>query len=84
MRCDACYPLLKSWSDALNEYAFRVSELKYSDLRHYERFYDEATAALELAIEARARYDEHREEHAIGIGLENSKQSPIQDATARY
>jgi hypothetical protein len=72
MQCNTCCSLLKSWSDALNEYAFQVSELKYTDPRHYSRFYDKAASAFELAAKAKALYDTHREEHAIGVGLENS------------
>jgi hypothetical protein len=67
MRCDTCYSLLKSWSDALNEYAFRVSELKYTDPRQYSKFYDGAASAFELTAKAKATYDAHREEHAIGV-----------------
>ena len=65
MQCNTCCSLLKSWSDALNEYAFQVSELKYTDPRHYSRFGDKAASAFELAAKAKALYDTHREEHAI-------------------
>ncbi len=53
-----------------------MSELKYVEL-HQSRFYDEAVSAFELTTKAKALYDEHRQEHTIGVGLENSKRLRI-------
>jgi hypothetical protein len=66
MQCETCLSLLRAWSNALKEYASKVGELKDDDTNHYSQSYNPPPIWLELAIQAKAIYDAHREKHAIG------------------